>query len=118
VVEAKLLDAIKDHRERVIAEGAVLSGRITLLHRDGVWYHVGISFTDMKGAEGHADVGGRLNALFAEAGPREPRLGAMQFGFHGKVLGAGEFAINGERPLNLRSGYRITLRSRLLQSGR
>lgn len=119
VVEAKLLDTIKEHHERVIAEGAVLSGRITQLHRDGAWYHVGISFTDLNGAEGHADVGSRFNALFAEVGPRDPHLGAMQFGLHGKkVLGPGEFAVDGERPLNLRPGYRITLRSRLLQSGR
>ena len=119
MVEVKLLDAIKDHHERVVAKGAVLTGHITLLHRDGAWYHIGISFTDMNGAEGHADVSSRFNALFAGAGASELRLGAMQLGFHGKkVLGPGEFAINGERPLNLRSGYRITLRSRLLQSGR
>jgi len=119
VVQVKLLDTIKDHHERVVAKGAILSGHIALLHRDGSWYHVGISFTDMNGEEGHADVSRRFNALFAGAGARDLHLGATQLGFHGKkVLGAGEFAINGDRPLNLRTGYRITLRSRLLQSGR
>jgi hypothetical protein len=94
---------------------------VTQLHRDGVNYHLGISFSELSGEEGRADVSGRQNALFIVTGLRDLRpFGGRQLvkqGFLSRELqNPGHLSISNEKPLNLKTGYRMTLRSRLVQS--
>ncbi len=122
-VQAKLLRAIKNGHDKLFSKGALLAGHVTQLHRDADTYHLGISFTDLSGEEGHADLSGRRNAFFVVTGLRDLRRISMrervEQGFLPKgSRGAGQLSISGEKPFNLRTGYRISLRSRLLQSGK
>lgn len=122
-VQAKLLRAIRGGHDTVFAKGSLLTGHVTQLHRDAGVYHLGISFVDLSGEEGHADVGRRQNVLFVVTGLRDLRLssahGRLTQGFLSQELrNAGQLSISSEKPLNLKTGYRITLRSQLLQSGK
>ena len=103
--------------------GAILDGRITQLHRDENWYHLGIAFTELLAREGRADISGRQNALFAAPGWRELRLSStldrVERGFRRKgPPGAGQIALPADKPLNLKPGFRFMVRSRLVQSGK
>jgi hypothetical protein len=114
-VHARLLRKVK-----AAPKGAMLKGYITRLYRDDGCYRIGIAFTDMDSGAGHADLEQRQNALFLSAGFRAmalaPVFRPMQRGFRGAgPSGEQQLTVPGRR-LDLKPGYRMTLRSRLLQS--
>lgn len=122
-VEARLVRSIKEHHRVVMVKGATAIGRITQLHRDAGRHHLGITFTDLVGRDGHADLSRRQNVLLAGASWRDlpdlQMLSGMEHGFRQKgLLAPGQLTIPGDKPLKLYPGFRLTLRSRLLQSGK
>jgi hypothetical protein len=123
-VKARLLHSIREHHKILFAKGAILTGYISQLHReDGGLYHIGISFTDVEYERKHADLSERQNTLFLSAGLRELRpvsaMNPLHRGFlHHAARAAGQITVASEKPLDLKPGFRMTLRSRLLQSGK
>jgi hypothetical protein len=120
VVTAQLVHKIALGRKIAFPKGAIVTGHISQLHRDEAWFHVAISFDDITAERRHGILNGRSNTLFLNEGIREWLPGSpLQRGFlrHG-VPSAGQIAISAEKPLNLKAGFRLTLRSRLLQSGK
>lgn len=111
LVKARLL-----HKIKPLPKGAILSGHLTRMHRDGDSYHIGIAFTDIETPASHATLEGRHNALFAGTTFRDfhfapslrpGRLGLRRAG----PSDFGQLTVPGDR-LNLKKGYRLTLRSR------
>ena len=119
-VRAQLAHRIAVGRKVIFSKGAILSGHISQLHRDEGWYHVAIALDDITADRKHAGLSTRRNTLFLNGGIREWFPGSpLQRGFlEHSAPSAGQIAVPAERPLNLKAGFRFTLRSRLLQSGK
>lgn len=122
-VEARLAHAIRRNHKILMEKGSMLQGRITQLHADEGFYHVGIAFLEIMSKDGRADLSGRQNVLFLGGGPREFHVplahAALRRGLVGRgIAEAGRLEIPIEGPLELKRGCRITLRSLLVQSGK